>query len=368
MTTIDPGGSSAPQIGTGGALRAAWSSQRFVLIGDVLEVLLRRRRLVLGLPTAMGILGFLFFQFFGQFVANSTITPEDPGSGLAQFAGLAARFGAGVPGLGGQTETSVDFYAEVLNSNALLADVVQKQYKFATEPGGVDTVSGTLIELYGISGDNDAEKLKKAVAKLAGRVSISTDRLSNVVNIRTKAPWRELTKQINRQMLTELNKFNLEKRQSRARAQLAFTEGRVGPARDELNAAEDSLRMFLERNLMGQSSPRLTFEAGRLQRRVDLRQQVYVTLVQAAEQARIDQVRDTPVFTEIVPPELFTGRSKSQYLMGMLAFVFFAGVSVALALFLEYVEQERAANPEVYARLTATLDPVFRRLRRGSRS
>lgn len=348
--------------------RRSPSGERFVLIADLVEVLVRRARLVLGLPLAMGLAGFLFFQFRGGYVAESSLTPEESGAGLAQFAGLAARFGAGVAGFGSQSEGSVDFYAEVLKSKSLLAEVATTTYRFARKPGGADSLSGTLVDLYGVEGDTEEDRLKEAVVRLSGRVSITIDRLANVVRIRTKAPYRELAQKINRQMLIELNRFNVEKRQSRARAQLAFADGRSGPARSELNAAEDSLRMFLERNRMYQSSPRLTFEAARLQRQVELRQQVYVTLVQAAEQARIDQVRNTPVFTEIVRPELFAGRSKSQYLMGLLAFVFFAGVSVTLALFLEYVERERAANPEGYVRLAATLDPVLRRLRRGSRA
>lgn len=352
---------SETEVSRGGALREAWASQRVVIVADLASALLRRAGLVFGVPFLMGLAAFLFFQFRGSYLAVSSLTPEDAASSLSQFAGLAARFGGSVPGLG-QSE-SMDFYASVLASPALLAEVVTTEFRFAKEPGGRDSLVGTLQDLYGVDEDTPSERLRLTVKRLQGRVSVSTDRLANVISISVKAPFPELAQRISRRMLDVLNEFNLQKRQTKARAQRVFAEERMGQARAELTAAEELLQRFLEANRTYQTSPRLVFEAARLQRRIEVRQQVYTTLVQAFEQARIDEVRDTPVFTVIQPPELFTRRSRSPMVMGILAMFFFGAISVAAALFLEYVEQERISHPESFARLRETVEPVWRRLR-----
>ena len=76
----------------------------------------------------------------------------------------------------------------------------------------------------------------------------------------------------------------------------------MAQARTNLDEAEDSLRQFYERNRRIADSPRLQFEEGRLRRRIDLRQEIYLVLNRELEQARLDEVRDTPILNIIDPP------------------------------------------------------------------
>ena len=80
-------------------------------------------------------------------------------------------------------------------------------------------------------------------------------------------------------------------------------EAQAGEAERALREAEDRLQGFLQRNRVI-SSPDLGFEHDRLQRQVTLRQQVYTSLVQNQEEARIREVRDTPVITVLENPRL----------------------------------------------------------------
>jgi len=88
-------------------------------------------------------------------------------------------------------------------------------------------------------------------------------------------------------------------RQSQAAAERGFTEERMAEAQEELRAAENELQRFLQNNRQFQNSPELVFQHDRLQRRVAMRQQVYTSLVQSYEQARIDEVPNTPVITVV---------------------------------------------------------------------
>jgi uncharacterized protein involved in exopolysaccharide biosynthesis len=107
-----------------------------------------------------------------------------------------------------------------------------------------------------------------------------------------------------RALLAQLDTFNLRTRQTQASSERRFTEGRLAEARAELRGAENDLLAFLQSNRDFRSSPQLTFLYDRLTRDVTLKQQVYTTLAQAFEQARIDEVRDTPVITVVEDPML----------------------------------------------------------------
>src|SRR5690242_11043905 len=86
-------------------------------------------------------------------------------------------------------------------------------------------------------------------------------------------------------------------------AERQFVEARVTEAQNALHAAEERLSDFKTRNkVIG--SPELSLEQDRLQREVTLRQQVYTNLVQNEEEARIREVRDTPVITILESPRL----------------------------------------------------------------
>src|SRR5207245_3853543 len=118
----------------------------------------------------------------------------------------------------------------------------------------------------------------------------------------TRSAWVSLG--IADRLLAGLNQFNLSARQSQAAAERRFVEGRLEEARASLRAAEDALQRFLQANRQIANSPQLTFQRDRLDRDVTLQQQLVTGLVQQYEDARIREVRDTPVITVIERPAI----------------------------------------------------------------
>jgi uncharacterized protein involved in exopolysaccharide biosynthesis len=105
-------------------------------------------------------------------------------------------------------------------------------------------------------------------------------------------------------LLRGVNRFNSETRKSQAVAERQFVEARAAEAEIALRQAENRLQDFLQRNRVIGGSPELAFERDRLQREVTLRQQLYTSLLQNREEARIREVRDIPVITVIEAPQL----------------------------------------------------------------
>jgi uncharacterized protein involved in exopolysaccharide biosynthesis len=277
----------------------------------------------------------------------STFLPERA-SRQSEVGALAAQFGFDVQTDGAD---SPDFYADLLHSQQLLKEAALTTYRFPIRPGATDTLQGTIIDLYEIKGQTENGRVLGAIKTLENLISVRTDRLTSVVTLQATTKWLGLSQQLNQRLLDLTNQFNIERRQSRAAVERRFVEGRLREAQDELRAAETALEQFWARNRGFASSQQLRFEASRLQRQVDLRQEVYVTLSRSYEQARIEEVRNTPVITVIDPPEYpvpIGGRLVRRGFMGLFAGV---GLAVGLALLMEFLGVMRTRRPGDFAEM-----------------
>ena len=308
---------------------------------DLLRILIRARRLIVACTLAVVLPAAVVALLFPSYHADSQFVPQKS-SGRPNLAGLAAQFGFMLPGVA--EEESPDFYATLIQSRELLGDVVRARYRLAGPGGELDTATTELITIYSIEHDEPQGVLLKATDVLRDHLKVSRDLRTGIVTVRTVARWPQLAEAINRQVLTSVNDFNLRKRQSRAASEREFVDGRLAQARVELEEAEGELRRFLEQNRY-RNSPRLLFEAERLERRVDLRQQVYVTLAQALEQARIDEVRNTPVITVVDSPEGSAERSPTLLRNVVVGTLVGLVMGILLALVRVYLDEQRRVRP-----------------------
>ena len=316
---------------------------------EMLTVLLRRRAMLLGLPLATALVALLvsIVMLPRLYTVESRFTPESAQPQMSRLLGLASQFGVE---LGAQGQASVDFYAELLESRELLRSAVLTEYTFALRDG--EQVSGNLVELFEVKGDSEEERILSAVERLDDLVVARVDGTAGIVSVRVSAPWSELSVRISERLLALVNEFNLERRQSRASAERDFLEARVREAATELRAAEASLERFMNENRRYNESPQLAFEYGRLQRQVELVQAVYRSLVQGFEQARVDEVRNTPVITVVDQPRGPARRTSPAYALNT-ALGLVLGFLLALGIILaqELMADARRARPREFERL-----------------
>jgi uncharacterized protein involved in exopolysaccharide biosynthesis len=341
----------------------------------LVNVVLRRRALVLSaaaIATAITV-GVLLSR---PRIYRATATfMEQSRRGGAAAAGLAAQLGLNVPGLdGGQ---SPQFYVDLLASRTVLAPLVDGRYRVPT-PGGAREMS--LIEVYRAPGRTPALRREAAIDQLGRALSTSVAASTGVITVNVDARSPELARQIADRALALVNTFNLERRQTQAGAELRFTERRLAEARDELRAAEARLESFLEQNRTYSSAPSLRLTYEQLTRDVNLRQQIYITVAQAYEQAKVDAIRDTPVITIIAPPEAPV-RPRPRGLIQWTSIALFVGLllGIVAAFVREYmvrtasasgpdVDEFRALKHEALGDLSHPWRPAFRLFGRRSRA
>lgn len=322
----------------------------------LLNAIVRERRVIAWCAAVVGALALAIGIILPKsYVAKSQFAPASGQAPMGRLSGLASQLGLSV---GAGDSESPEFYARLLETRAILRDAVLSRYGARNSSGAGAGVGRTLLNYYELDGKDTAEAISSAIEHLSKDVETSIDAKSGIVTLRTRAPAPRVAEQVNARLLELLNEFNLRKRRSRASQERQFVEERLAQARADLDAAERSLASFSDRNRSYRESPQLALEAQRLQRDIDLKQQVYATLSQAYEQARVDEVRDLALITVIDSPEgsAFPTRGlKSAVLLGILLGLFL-GLGVALCR--EYFRQQRSRHSdeiEEFFRLRASL-------------
>ncbi len=269
-----------------------------VSVVGLLNVLLAERRLL----AMMALAGFLLLVGIGavgtrQYASSATFMPQSRQT-PSNLTGLASQLGISIPA--GEPGTSQQFYIDLIQSKPVLRDVVESRYTLTTRSGARST---TLADLYGAKESNSLLRREAAIKKLTRDVQ-AKGRSTGVIDLTVKAADSVLAQQLANRFLQSINQFNLERRQSQAAAERRFAEQRLTEVRAELQRAEYALQSFLQTNRQYQDSPALSFTRDRLAREISTYQQVYNSLTQSYEQAKLDEVRDIPVITIIAPPDV----------------------------------------------------------------
>jgi uncharacterized protein involved in exopolysaccharide biosynthesis len=273
--------------------------------------------------------------------ASATFMPQGRRTSAAGLSGVAAQLGISVPTM--DAGQGPGFYADFVTSRTMLGAVADTT--FEVEPGnGRSRVAPA--DIYRVRGATPALRRDNVIRTLGARITAIPVLKTGVVRMRVSAPTPGAAYRMAGFILDHLNSFDLVTRQSQARAERIFMEGRLDDSRVELRSAEDSLQDFLQRNRDYKNSPELSFRADRLSRAVQVRQELYTSLAQAYEQAKIEEVRDTPVITIVEQPELpARPDSRGLVLSTLVALLGGAGLGALLAILLVSLDQERAVNP-----------------------
>lgn len=328
------------------------------------SALLRWRRTIVTLGligsaigVATGLLATRVYTSSAKFLPQVS---EASSSGLAL---VASQFGVRVPTGGGGWGPPV--YVEILGSRALLEPIAMDTFVVAEE--GNRHVA--LLDLLDVKGSTPGRRADRGVRALARIVRSREVRTLGAVEVKVTTRWPSVSLALAERVVRGVNEFNIEARKSQAAAERQFVEAQAGEAERALREAENKLQGFLQRNRVIAGSPELSFEHDRLQREVALRQQVYTALVQNRDEARIREVRDTPVITVLDQPRLpLFAEARRSILKGVLGGLVGCMLGSLIAFLAQGVASARShpgGEAQEFFKLVEEATPRF--LRRGVR-
>lgn len=316
--------------------------ERRLSIYGLANLFLRERRIMIALPLAAVITAAIITALKKpEWVATSIIVAEGVQTS-SPISSIAEQFGVRMSSAGGAG--SPDFYAQLLKSPEVLTPVASRSYS-TTMPDG-KKASGFLSRLYGVETTPGTDTIAVSRDRLSQGVKSSSDPITGIINLSVAAPSRDLSIVLNREILASASDFLQNRRQARAAEETKFVESRLDEARSQLAVAEANLRDFVTQNRQYETSPQLALQAAQLERTVSLRQQVFVTLAQAYEQARIEAMRNISLISVLQRPEYSVNRQVASLARNVvLALILGTLVAMGLVVARTRLAREPLENP-----------------------
>ncbi len=337
---------------------------------DILLVLARHKTLIVRTVLVFTLLGVTYALLAPEeFTSEARVVREaqtDGGGDLPGGISSGALSGLGINlggAAGGLTPVA---YPEVLQSRAVRLSVVRDTFRFpdaerpmtfvdyVNRPPGVTSyvldytlwlpwtlkgmVGQAISETPAPAGTTEVGEPmipsgaeNRALGTVGGMISASVDGETGLMTISTTTGGPQLAASLAESFLDHFTTRVREIRTEKVRDQLKFVKGRFEEARQELEAAEERLAQFLERN-QNPTTATLQFRRDRLQRQVSFKEQLYSSLQSQITQTRLDLQRRQPVVTVVekpVPPMQKSAPNRNLLIVLGILLGVVVGVSVA---------------------------------------
>lgn len=301
---------------------------------DLVAAVVARRKLIyaiVGTTTILAVTVSLLLS--NRYTARAVILPSGERTNLQKLAGLAggSLLGLGIDPSAVGIENSSLLFPDVLKSRTVREGVLAATFRF---PRGKRTVETTLLEYFGV------RSLDRGVKRLKNVTDITMNPKTGVIALEVTLEHPELSAAVANEFIRQLDRYNQETRLSKAKDNEAFIARRLEEVGGELRTAEDDLEKFQaqNRNYYAALAPDLTKELKRLQREVEVKNQVFLTLTQQHELAKIEAKRDLPIVQVLDyarPPEVKSFPQRS--LIVLAAFMLSLAFSIFWALWSAYL-------------------------------
>jgi uncharacterized protein involved in exopolysaccharide biosynthesis len=306
-----------------------------ISLTDIMLTLARQLKVIIITPTILCTLTIIYVLFFAKPVYTSTskIMSSSSSGGMSQAAGLAAQFGIAIPT--GQSEPKW-VYPEIIKSRTL-AKVMLKR-KFDTNEFGLQK---SLLQILTYGSDEPEFNLvtleTMAVNNLLEMIEVSEDMKTAILTLNINALEPSFAAEVNQALIEELDAHQRKYNKAKTSDTKQFIEERIIDTEKELMAAEEDLKVFMDRNRRIENSPALQLEQQRLGREVTVLTGVFTTLKQQLETTKIEEVKESDYVVVLDPPEVPLQRSKpNKKLMVILAGILGIGLGLVLAFVIEF--------------------------------
>jgi uncharacterized protein involved in exopolysaccharide biosynthesis len=285
-------------------------------------------------------LTFTYIQFIQipQYVSWATVLlPSVGGGNLGGLAGLASQFGVNVPTGARADLSSPSLYPELLRSRTFAEQILDKEFYLDKYDKKLSLLA---ILTHGDEAPNvgQGRLIEDAVNKLNGKIlAFDQDLNSTFSVIKVTAEDPVFAKELADVVLAELEALNRYFKSKTVSEKNIFIENRIASVEGDLEASEQALKDFNERNRQI-SSPALQLGQERLERDVEVQKGIYLTLKQQLELAKIEEVQEASIVQILDKPQIALQSSNKNLKRDvLLAGVLGLGLGIMLGLIRSYL-------------------------------
>ena len=218
---------------------------------------------------------------------------NDAGSSFGQFQSLAANFGINTP----KNDQNFNI-PDVVKSRLIAKKVVTNKWNL-NNGLSMDLISfwalDSQIGFFSKKIPDSTIIIEEAIKKFANQVKVSEDKITGLIKITTSFQEPRLAAQIANFVGQQVEIYIQKENSAQSTKEKLFISERLAVVKKELEVSELELKEFKERNRGYEDSPELFMFFSQLFREVEAKKQVYLTLQQQLELARIEEVKRSPI-------------------------------------------------------------------------
>jgi len=293
---------------------------------EVGKVLFLKKRTIIKITSIFFVLSVIYSLVATPYY-ESTITLYPAGelaeasSMLGDLQGIAESFG--ISGLSG---TPIYNIPDIINSRRLKKEIVLQNWESDLFASKVNLIQyweldkPPLIDLGKIKSFILPKKISinphysqtvDAVEVLSELITVNEEN-SGLISVSVLMEEPQLASEIANFIAEYVVKFVKEEQQKQAGKNREFVESRLSVSKIDLNNSEENLTNFRKKHPLALDSPELQQDRGRLIRTIEVNQQVFITLRQQLEIAKIDELKERLLINilDIAEPAIEKARPK----------------------------------------------------------
>ncbi len=334
-----------------------------VSFGDIILLIVKRVKFIIYFTSLVFLITFIYLIFFSKPIFTSTSKIMSSNASTSEFGsagGLAAQFGINLSQNQKEPKWS---YEEIIKSRTLAKSVLKKNFTSA-QFGINKPLMEIILTINNLSG-NDRRVLEHYSVNyfIDNMVEVKEDVKNNIFILKTHSPDPNLSSSINSAIINELDLHRKQYNKSKTNEAKKFIESRIVSTEKELMEAEETLKVFRDRNRRIQNSPALQLQQERLTREVAVLTGVFTTLKQQLETTKIEEYKDSDYVIIFDPPEVPIKRSKpKRFRILFLSIIISIGMGVVFSLLMDYFSDEKELRKLKNARsiLFHTISSIFK--------
>ena len=281
---------------------------------------------------------YLFFIAQPVYLTTAKLLPTGEDNSLSNIQGLASQFGLALPFQSGSNLSFSDIYPEIVKSRQLTGIVLEK--KFNTRKFGQNQLlKNILSRQYRLDKYDVDERFKRSSEILQDNIKVSKARLTSIVTLEVRGLEPEFAVDLANTIISESDKLQREFKTHQISDKRSFIEERIKDVKKDLESAQEDLKEFRERNRQVQYSPALLLEEERLTTEMDVKKEIFSTLKQQFELAKIEEVEEGATVQILDKPVAPYEKSSPKIFLSIFLSIFIGfGLSVVIAYVMDGLE------------------------------
>ena len=324
-----------------------------VTISDFFLVIAEQIKLIFLTVFVSVFFSFTYVQFLKipTYVSSAVILlPQNKTSSLGGLANIASQFGVNVPSAAQADLSSPSLFPDLVKSRTFAEKILDK--KFNTDRHGKEL---SLLEIF-TNNDNSQNigrdtLVTQALNSLNEAIEFSSNSSGSFSTLSISIFEPLLAKELAELVLQELQLLNRYFKSQNVSEKIQFINQRIKSVDVELKKSELLLKVFNEKNRQI-SSPSLQLEQERLERDVEIQKNIFLTLKQQLELAKIEEVQESNVVQVLDRPQIpLNPSNKNLKITLILSTILGFGLGVFLAIIRTYFNSENQEERKKFRKI-----------------